>query len=634
MNDKKIISAIILASFIDLGYFFLAHLLSEKGNLNNQFEKHITLSNMMMYIIGVILFLVVFFYLYYFSTHILFIVNRTDYIYFLILLLLSISYFLEDKYTSVSQTNGQFRHLIPSIVYIVIIIGVVRVSSRLLDEVEIRRTKLFRLSTISAFAALTFYLLYMPNPITSGSSSLYHIDAYINSILNVNRLVPYSYDINSIYGHYGIFYLLPVKLFHIFVQTKWEAISLSVALFGCISFLLLCYVISKKVKNDVVFFVSIVCLTTYNTSFLFTNYYQISPHRILFQSITLALCLYIIDNRPKFSLALLTLCGTMSVIWNIEVGIVCVAICSLVVVFLTFKKERIIESIAYFLTFWMLCLSCAWAFVCLYNILCGGDLLSIKDYIYPIMASDYKIVDGLQLKLDIPFSLYYIMLLSFLICIAKGGVSIASQSIDSSQFFDVIVGIMGIGVLTYYINRVCYNNLFIGVPCFIIILARAAGGESVAKDINSAINAESTMNQAIRKACLIMLCFFFIEVVSSINLCLNTLKGQAYNMATLRDFVDGIEIDEEKTQFIGVGSTVLCTIMKDNNMLYTMDWEDIPPISKYKVYDEIENDSNIVYLLAYDGLREEIEERFEGSQLIKEYNTGNNGMTYCYYKIK
>lgn len=60
---------------------------------------------------------------------------------------------------------------------------------------------------------LVFYNMYTPNIFGRGQwGDWYHAHAYFNSIYNVHWSMPYTDEITSIYGHYALFWKIPMKL--------------------------------------------------------------------------------------------------------------------------------------------------------------------------------------------------------------------------------------------------------------------------------------------------------------------------------------------------------------------------------------------------------------------------------------
>ena len=60
--------------------------------------------------------------------------------------------------------------------------------------------------TYAALVVLIFYCMYTPNIYGRGEQGdNYHAHAYFNSVYNVYQGVPYTHNVTSIYGHYGLF---------------------------------------------------------------------------------------------------------------------------------------------------------------------------------------------------------------------------------------------------------------------------------------------------------------------------------------------------------------------------------------------------------------------------------------------
>ena len=69
--------------------------------------------------------------------------------------------------------------------------------------------------TYAALVVLIFYCMYTPNIYGRGEQGdNYHAHAYFNSVYNVYQGVPYTHNVTSIYGHYGLFFKIPMKLVH------------------------------------------------------------------------------------------------------------------------------------------------------------------------------------------------------------------------------------------------------------------------------------------------------------------------------------------------------------------------------------------------------------------------------------
>lgn len=74
----------------------------------------------------------------------------------------------------------------------------------------------------------------------------YHGEAYLESIYNVADGVPYEELTTGIYGHYGLFFLLPMKIF----GAKAVVIQFLIALVGVVTDLAMLYCIHHLIKKE------------------------------------------------------------------------------------------------------------------------------------------------------------------------------------------------------------------------------------------------------------------------------------------------------------------------------------------------------------------------------------------------
>ena len=74
----------------------------------------------------------------------------------------------------------------------------------------------------------------------------YHGEAYLESIYNVADGIPYEELTTGIYGHYGLFFLLPMKIF----GAKAVVIQFLIALVGVVTDLAMLYCIHHLIKKE------------------------------------------------------------------------------------------------------------------------------------------------------------------------------------------------------------------------------------------------------------------------------------------------------------------------------------------------------------------------------------------------
>ena len=69
--------------------------------------------------------------------------------------------------------------------------------------------------TYVVLTVLILYSMYTPNIFGRGElSDSYHGHAYFNSVYNIYQGMPYTHNVTSIYGHYGLFFKIPMELVH------------------------------------------------------------------------------------------------------------------------------------------------------------------------------------------------------------------------------------------------------------------------------------------------------------------------------------------------------------------------------------------------------------------------------------
>lgn len=254
-------------------YMWIARCLSVDGNLVKN-PKDLGVSNLMLFFCGLILFAIVLAFSLYYS----FRIGNIEFgipfaygVFFCEIVYLILAYMFEGQYTSINQTENCFRQICPKVVFIMmVVLGVFvikRTACKNYDRTLILgKINIVRFLVTSICTALVSYLYYEPNPFADKGGRIYHVHAYVNSIINANHFEPYSYEVNSIYGHYGILYILPTKFIHLFTENKWDAFAISIMLVGALSFLAFSYVIHKLVKSDVLFSLAEMSLATWSFS--------------------------------------------------------------------------------------------------------------------------------------------------------------------------------------------------------------------------------------------------------------------------------------------------------------------------------------------------------------------------------
>ena len=118
-----------------------------------------------------------------------------------------------------------------------------------------RAGKRIRVLAALLFTAGTSVQFYAPNVFREVQGGLYHSHAYTNSIINACWLIPYSKDMQSLYGHYGILYMPLLKFLHRCFHINYlTGISIVTAVLAGISILVYLYLLNYFAKSDLIFY--------------------------------------------------------------------------------------------------------------------------------------------------------------------------------------------------------------------------------------------------------------------------------------------------------------------------------------------------------------------------------------------
>ena len=333
-----------------------------------------------------------------------------------------------------------------------------------------RRVRLLFAAAVSLAAAL---LAYAPNIYKNDMWGLYHIHAYCNSIVNAACLIPYSDTMESIYGHYGLLLIPFVRLF----GNNLYAVMISIALLVFTTYMAAFVIISKLIKHDVLFILSLLAIFgTTVTYFGAGEYYQILPHRILFPMLSLW---FVSEKMPEKEMKTETkitalILGTLSLIFNFETGICCVAVILLsslaagIGCSSRFSAKKLFQSVL----FSVLPFIFAFTLINVYNLAVGGEWNSVRTMIYPIASEEYQMHEILRTTLKNPISGYGIQMTAFCVAVVYSLRRFKNAPPEKKSLFLVLfsTGISGLGSLTYFINRSAASCLAISHIQFLMVL--------------------------------------------------------------------------------------------------------------------------------------------------------------------
>lgn len=448
------------------------------------------------------------------------------------------------------------------------------------------------------FSLLGGVFSYAPNIFQYDKWELYHMDAYINSIVNVMFLIPYS-DINSsIYGHYGLIYYPFVKLF----GNDLNAIALTIALFTGITFLAAFYILQKLIKNDLLFLTSIIAVLSISFTFFGAGpYFQGMPHRCLFPILTLAFITWLNFNLKsnKIIYFLEFVFGVVAIVFNLETGVFCVGLLVLYNVLSkwekTFKKNVLLFFKSSALI--VVCVCAAYALVNFYNILLGGTWNSVKTFIYPFASEEYKVFSLLRLPLPPPDTPYFLYIVVFSYAAFSSSYNILfnnrRQCLDIEKF---IIAISGLGSLLYFINRTAPGNLFISHFQMVILLA-VFSDTFINMDKRIVYDEASgkTLNILASFIAFFLVGWFAIEGVISVGNAITYREKGVWETSALEQDLNAFEKWAPKGAVaFGMGISELYYELGLNTGIHITDWPDMNHFSLKRLDDNLSQCSEVV----------------------------------------
>lgn len=126
-------------------------------------------------------------------------------------------------------------------------------------------------------------------------ADFHHGEAYVETIFNVADGVPFEELTTGIYGHYGLFFLLPMKLF----GAKPLVVQVLIALVGVATDAALLYGVHHLVSKNWARLLFALAIPAIPFAYRQTNYWQLQPHRLVFPALLAAYVLAVVRRQKK-----------------------------------------------------------------------------------------------------------------------------------------------------------------------------------------------------------------------------------------------------------------------------------------------------------------------------------------------
>ena len=318
--------------------------------------------------------------------------------------------------------------------------------------------------TYVVLTVLILYSMYTPNIFGRGEQSdSYHCHAYFNSVYNIYQGMPYTHNVTSIYGHYALFFKIPMKLLH----GDFRAFVMMLAMVGTLAHVCAFLTLQLLVESRVLRIAGALAIAFPILGMRGGYYWQVWPHRIVFPMILLLYGAVILKKnyRGFISTAGGYLICLLAVLWNTETGIFLAISWAAMYVSRYFSENRVkigkfLINIAVHVAGIVFSVLGAYGTVNLYNILKHSPVNSLEDFLVPLLSSNY--MEGV-LHLDMPlYPCAYMAVITLFLMGTSVGLSGWFQE-EKKQCWNreliFLLSVGALGCLVYYINRPAYHNL-------------------------------------------------------------------------------------------------------------------------------------------------------------------------------
>lgn len=455
--------------------------------------------------------------------------------------------------------------------------------------------------TYAAFVVLIFYCMYTPNIYGRGEQGdNYHAHAYFNSVYNVYQGMPYTHNVTSIYGHYGLFFKIPMKLVH----GDFRAFVLMIAGIGTLAYICAFLVLQMLVRSRVLRILAALALTFPVLGMRGGYYWQVWPHRVIFPMLFLLYGTVIL--KKKWS-NLWTAAGgyllcMLAILWNTETGLLLtVSWAGLYISRLLSRKKWKIREL--FFSVGAQCAGMIFAFagaygiVNLYNLSKHSPMNSVRDFLIPLLSDGYM-TDTLHLDLPTYPSAYMAVITLFLTGTALGmtGWFSGKERHCWQKEFLFLLSVGSLGCLVYYINRPAYHNLdCITMPAAIMAAYWGQRGiEFIKNEEWKRFDSLSLRHVTVSGVGLICIVAVLAMATGTVlQFAQNSkIKENYHNVQEFEDFAEQIAaVVPENTPSFGINVPEICSMLHRRTECFTMDFSDmlVRPDSLKELKDQLEH---------------------------------------------
>lgn len=338
---------------------------------------------------------------------------------------------------------------------------------------------------IPSFVTWPFYLLcavlcfFATLTINVAAADIHHGVAYLENIYNVYYGMPYNASTVGIYGHYGLFYGLILRLL------GGNIVTISCMIAGVAALVSLCcsFVLHNTLqKNWMRILGTFACCFTVLTARV-TNYYQVQPHRIIFPVLLLSILIFQLKKNHLGWKARAAdyLLASLAILWNTESGLfTLIGLTGFWILEDWFRyKWYSREAVYRYLISLLLCaasLLLAMGAVFLYNCSCSWYDFDVLLFFVPLFTPSYMNVVRYDFRFGNSAWVYVLLVFSgALLYSLRNTTLFGLQEESPSQGKNIspvlfTASVIGLLSFSYYANRAAYYNLDITLQLVIIVI--------------------------------------------------------------------------------------------------------------------------------------------------------------------
>ena len=396
----------------------------------------------------------------------------------------------------------------------------------------------------------------------------YHACAYFDSIYNCYHGVPYNIITTGIYGHYGIFLGLLLRLIH------GNAITLFYfnALLGAAMVAACAYILEKVVQKHLIRIIAILsCLLS--TCVIGTMvHWQRVPHRILFPILLVAYVVHMCSDKKfgRIDIVLGYLLTAIALVWNTEGGLACIASFTAAMIAHFWQEHKwfekqMVRTYVELAIFAGLSIIGALAFVNVYNLLCGGTVI-IKDFFFPLTESRYmNSWDTIDMPVGNQAWIYILAFLAVTLLYGLYHTRLINTERAMGAFHPyapmaVCLSVVALLVFIYYASRAVY--ICLDISCFHLCIAMAFWADHFTFDLSDIKKKPLPIIKIACKAaavsCVIILSCLASQIIFTVPNLLDKADSRIWDAGKLHAASEQLEMVVPKdAQLIGAGVSIL-----------------------------------------------------------------------------